>query len=178
MELYWRGDQVGGGQSDYVGKALAHFYRAIDIDSSASALLMAAQAEWAVTYDLPKVDTLLEIVERFGSNLRPLDRAQFDRLRAWLDGDLEGAMNASSRRAEMGFAGADVQDAIRLNRLDEALDQSNAILAKPMLRKSEDLWEWRTQIHHVRGDYKRNPGTGRTWSVEYAPGATRRAEIN
>jgi hypothetical protein len=140
------------------GRGLEHFYRAIHLDSSAgSAYLYAALAEWMETSNLPKVDSLLGVVERHRSELRSFDLAQLDWLRAWLDGDLEAAVQAAARHTEVGgvLQLGVVQAAIRVNRLDEAYDRINAVLATQRSREDMTMWEFLTYILHARGDYGR-----------------------
>ena len=55
---------------------------------SLPSLLWAALMEWGESYNLPRVDSLLRIVERFKTQLPPYDLAHFEWLRAYLDGDL------------------------------------------------------------------------------------------
>ncbi len=136
--------------------ALQHFYRAVALDSTSSAALFwVAVTEWNANTNLPRSDSLLRRLEPMKGRLLPLDLANYDFLRAWLDGDLEGSLRASRRIGELGMIGAYAQDAYRLNRLDEAYESVTAALAKAYLRKAPRVWEFATRTLHYRGDHER-----------------------
>jgi TolB-like protein len=137
-------------------RALRHFYRALDLDStSASALLWAALTEWRASGNLPKVDALLRRVEPFQRDLAPYDLAQFDWLRAYLDGDLDGVRSAA-RPPDLMLGSAAVQASMRLNRIDEAYALISDVMKKrPAAEKHPINWQFLTQILHMRGEHRR-----------------------
>ena len=147
MELYW--------DTKYP-LALQHFYRAVALDSTSSAaFLAAAVTEWNANNNLPRNDSLLRRLEPMKGRLLPTDLAMYDFQRAWLDGDLEGALRASRRLSKLGLLGPQVQDAYRLNRLDEAYDAVTVMLSKSYARKGPRTWEFATRTLHFRGDHER-----------------------
>ncbi len=136
--------------------ALQHFYLAVSLDSTSSAArFWVALTEWNANQNLPRSDSLLRRLEPMKGRLPPLDLANYDFLRAWLDGDLEGALRASRRVSELGGLGPTVMDAYRLNRLDEAYDAMGHMLSRSYSRKSPRTWEFVTRTLHYRGDHER-----------------------
>jgi tetratricopeptide (TPR) repeat protein len=111
--------------------------------------------EWAVSYDLPRVDSLLRRVERFKTQLPPYDLAYFDYLRAYLDGDLEAVLRAARRRPDLLAGNAGVQASIRLNRLDTAYALITEVMKRPITQRHPISWQFLTQILHMRGEYDR-----------------------
>jgi tetratricopeptide (TPR) repeat protein len=150
VERYWAGDPV---------RALPYFYRAMQLDSSAAAPpIWAAFNEWFAYANIPKVDSLLRLVEYRTADLTPHDHALVQWLRAWVDGDLLAATRASRRWAENGGGFAQVEaayDALRLNRIEEADEGITATLANPANRRLLFGWDVRTMVDHVRGDHER-----------------------
>ena len=136
--------------------ALQHFYRAVALDSTSSAALFwVAATEWNANQNPPRSDSLLRRLEPMKGRLLPLDLANYDFLRAWLDGDLESSLRASRRATELGTFGAMVQDAYRLNRLDGAYEAMTVMLAKSYMRKAPRTWEFATRTLHHRGEHER-----------------------
>ena len=162
MELYF---------DEKYALALQHFYRAVALDSTSSAaLLLAAVTEWNANNNLRRNDSLLRRLEPMKGRLLPADLAMYDFQRAWLDGDLEGALRASRRASELGMApGMQVQDAIRLNRLDEANDAVTVMLSKSYARKLPRTWEFVTRTLHYRGDHQRELREARTGIAAIGP---------
>src|SRR4030095_13735230 len=75
LDLYFRDNRT---------QALPHAYEALRLDSTATgALLWAALMEWGESYDLPRVDSLLRIVERVKTQLPPYELAHFEWLSAF-----------------------------------------------------------------------------------------------
>jgi len=147
LDLYARGERA---------RALRHAYQAIGLDStSASALLLAAVMEWGETLDLPKVDSLLRIVERSKTELAPYDLAQFEWLHAYLGGDLEAVLRTARRRPDLMAGNAVVQASMLLNRLDEAYALITDVMKRPSAVRHPISWEFLTQTLHMRGDYTR-----------------------
>jgi hypothetical protein len=150
VERYWAGDPV---------RALPDFYRAMQLDSSAAAPpIWAAFNEWFAYANMPKVDSLLRLVEDRTADLTPHDLALVQWLRAWANGDLLGAFRASRRWAEYGGGLAQVEaayDALRLNRIDEADQRIAATLAIPPNRRLMFGWDVRTMVDHQRQQHER-----------------------
>ncbi len=150
FESYFAGDD---------SHAREQFYRAVELDSTfVSSLTWAAISEWSLTFNVPKVDSLLQLVERRRSELLPFDLASLDYLRAWVDGNVEAAQVAARRRADIGgpfwnvFA---VQGALRLNRVDEAYDRIREKFKGPLSRKNPVAWLYLAVVLHIRGEHER-----------------------
>ena len=134
--------------------ALEHFYRAVRLDStSGAALNMLALSEWHANNDLPKVDSILRIVATY-RDLPPYDRAQHDWLRAWLDGDIRGSLNATQRMSTLTgrTTASHAQDANRLNLLREA-ETIRTALETPAGRRNPLAWHQLTHVLHVQGEH-------------------------
>jgi TolB-like protein len=141
-----------------LSQALEHFYRAIRLDSASSiAILHTALAEWNLNFDLPKVDSLLHVVERHRTELAPFDLAYLDWLRAYLDGDLESGLRVTRRWADDigGFPWPAVQANHRLNRLEEAHSRAMAVLETPVYRRSNTTWSYLAGVLHAQGKHER-----------------------
>lgn len=136
--------------------ALEHFYKAVRLDSaSAAARLMVALTEWNATTNIPKTDSILHSMEPIKGRLQPSDLTLYEFLRAWVDGDLEGSLRASRRMGGAAAYGVAAQDALRLNRLDEASELISKVLSKEALRRSPRSWEMATRVLHARRDHNR-----------------------
>jgi tetratricopeptide (TPR) repeat protein len=140
-------------------RARTQFYRAATLDSTfVNALTWAAIAEWSVNFNVPRVDSLLKIVERHREKLLPFDLASLDYLRAWVDGDVARAQVAARRRAALGggrwnaFA---VQGALRLNRIDEAYDYVRELMKAPLGLSGPIDWAYFGDVLHARGEHAR-----------------------
>jgi serine/threonine protein kinase len=137
-------------------EALTHLYRAIELDStSASAVLLAAQVEWARSFNLAKVDSLLEMASRLKSLMPAYDQAHYEWLRKYLDGDLPGVLAAARGRSDLERGNAVVQASMRLNHLDTAYALMRDQIREPVIRHKTVPWEFWTQILHVRGEHSR-----------------------
>ncbi len=150
FEGYFAGD---------ISRAREQFYRAVELDSTfVSALTWVALTEWSLDSNVPKVDSLLQIVERHRNELLPFDLASLDYMRAWVNGNVEAAQVAARRRADLG--GADwsnfaVQGALRLNRPGEAYDRIRKTFETPSSLKNLVAWLYLAAVLHVRGEHER-----------------------
>jgi DNA-binding SARP family transcriptional activator/tetratricopeptide (TPR) repeat protein len=157
VELFW--------EWDLRRPSLPFFRKAVLLDStSAAALLWNAWSEWLQYAHLPRVDSLLQRVERKSGDLSPYDLAILEWLRAWVVGDLVGAHRASVRWANIGGGIAHTEaayDAFRLNRVDEAHRSLQEALAIPSNRRFMPTWYVAYIIHHVRGDHEEELRTTR-----------------
>ena len=143
-------------REDYKG-ALPHYYQALELDStSAGLLLSAALTEWNANEDLAAGDSLLDILDRYKAELTPYDRARYDGMRAWTGGSLEDALRASRKMSELMGSPVPfhIQDAIRLNYLDEAERNVKAALEAPDGRINWNYSHY-THVLHARGDHRR-----------------------
>ncbi|HSL71956.1 MAG TPA: BTAD domain-containing putative transcriptional regulator, partial [Longimicrobiales bacterium] len=156
VERYWAGDPI---------RALPHFYRAMELDPSAAAPpIWAAFSEWFAYANMPKVDSLLRLVENRSGDLTHHDVVLVQWLRAWVNGDLVSAARTSNQWAEIGGGFAQVEaayDALRLNRIDEADTRIEATLANPPNRKLAFGWDVRTMVDHQRQQHERELGNAR-----------------
>lgn len=153
---------ISGFETMFTGDATRsrdQFYRASTLDSTfVNGLTWAALEEWGLSYDVPKVDSLLKIVEGHRGDLLPFDLASLEYLRAWVDGDVEGAQVAARQRAALGgaiwniFA---VQGAMRLNRIDEAYERIREVFKSPSSLHSSTHWAYLANVLHARGEHGR-----------------------
>src|SRR5579862_5600880 len=153
--------------------ALEHFYKASHLDStSAAAALGVALTEWNANGDIGKTDSILRRIQPLTGTLQPLDLADYDYLRAWVDGDAEAALRASKRMSQLGLPGADAQDALRLNRLDEARTEAESALLLASMRQSPVMWGYLATILHAQGDHRRELAEVRRGIREIGPSNT------
>ena len=147
LDLYFRGETAA---------AVSHAYEAIRLDStSTSALLWAAMIEWSASFDLPKVESLLQRVERSQTEPPPYDLAHLEFLRAYLNGDLEGVLRAARRRPDLAGGNAVVQANMRLNRIDTAYALITEVMKRSVAERHPISWQFLTEILHVRGEFRR-----------------------
>jgi tetratricopeptide (TPR) repeat protein len=97
------------------------------------------------------------------------DLAHYEWLRAYLDGDLEGVLQAARRRSDLEGGLAVVQATMRLNRLDEAFGLMEKRITAPVNLKNVVLWEFWTQILHERGDHRRELAEARRGLANIRP---------
>jgi TolB-like protein/tetratricopeptide (TPR) repeat protein len=169
LDLYFR---------DETSQALPHAYEAIRLDStSTSALLWAALMEWGESWNLPKVDSLLRRVDSLKTQLPPYDRAHLDWLRAYLDGNLEGVLNAARRRPDLAGGSAVVQANIRLNRVDQAYALITDVMKRPRDQRHPISWTFLTQILHMRGQHERELEEARQGLAEMRVAASKPAIV-
>jgi TolB-like protein len=147
--------------NDSTAAAVAHYEDAVALDSTFTmARLWLAGGVWNATGNVPRTDSILRIVEARKDDLPPDDRAVLDWLRAWTDGDRQGALDAASRMAELygprsGPAAAAVQAGLMLNHLDEAYARMTRILESPHRRRQPGMWTFMADVLHARGQFRR-----------------------
>jgi len=117
MELYIKGEQTD---------ALPHFYRAAALDSTFIIPLIYAAYCHLNLGDMPRVDSLLMVVNEHRERLPAYERYMADGLRAAWHGDLLEAYRAYRSAAELAPGSKAVYNyayqARRLNRPQEAVD--------------------------------------------------------
>jgi TolB-like protein/tetratricopeptide (TPR) repeat protein len=104
-------------------EALELFYRAIDADSSyVEAIIFASTTEWNLD-DIAMGDTVLELARPYRDQMAPWDRANFDWLQGFYDGDREAIYRAGRRFAELDpVRGGDLRGARMSGHYAEAVD--------------------------------------------------------
>ena len=162
METYreWVAASERQNANDYEG-AWQRAVRAAELDSTwVPALLGAALKSYG--FSLPTADSLLRKVELRKHRLSSFDLANYEWLRAWLDGDLNAQLDAARMMDSVSagyWGGPAVSAASRLNLLTEAERRVSAILDKPTTDRVDiegwRAWEFFTDILHVRGDHRR-----------------------
>jgi TolB-like protein/tetratricopeptide (TPR) repeat protein len=140
-------------------QALRLFNKALVIDTGAlSVRMMIALTEMNGSQNIRATDSVLRLIEPRLSEMQRQDRIDYDYLRAWTDGDLEGALSASRRRTvTLGrIVPVAAQDAQRANRLDEARRHLAELSRSELVRRTRvRFWEFQTlQLHHD-ADYHR-----------------------
>jgi tRNA A-37 threonylcarbamoyl transferase component Bud32/tetratricopeptide (TPR) repeat protein/TolB-like protein len=133
-------------------------YRALEADSTyAEALVLTAITEWNLGGLGPVVDSLVQVAERYRADLTPIDLAQLDWIRAWVDGDKESVLSASIRRNSLGAPGATLcRDARMANRPRLAIEACGAGYDESSSQPASVDYFWLDFLHslHQAGEYE------------------------
>ena len=153
-------------------EALDHLYRAAAFDSTFTVPLLFAAAAHTNLGEYALADSIVEMLTRSEARLAPLDRALLDWLRADVQGDLPGALQAARRMAEIApgsFRGYQVGlEALLVNRPREAVNALTPLdPTRGQLRGWMDYWTVLAAAYHMLGDHRRELEAARRAGRQY-----------